>query len=140
MSRENVELVRVAIDRYNETGDLPWELIDPEVEWVIDPAGWVAGTYRGHDGVRTLFGRIAEAFDRFQIEIDSFVDAGDAVVALGRSRVHGELSGVTTGQPLDQVFRLREGRIVAVRAYLQRAEALAAVGLSERSPQENEDP
>jgi uncharacterized protein len=131
MSQENVEIVRSAIAHYNDTGDLPWELVDPEIEWVIDSAAWVAGTYHGHDGVRTLFSRMAEAFDRFQIEAERFIDAGDAVVVLGRSKVHGGLSGVTTGQPLDQVFRVRGGRITAVRAYLQRAEALEAVGLSE---------
>jgi ketosteroid isomerase-like protein len=131
MSQENVEIVQGALAHYNETGDLPWDVMDPEIEWVIDSAAWVAGTYRGHDGVRTLFSRMAEAFDRFQIEVERFVDADDAVVVLGRSKVHGELSGVTTGQPLDQVFRVQAGRITAVRAYLRRDEALEAAGLRE---------
>ena len=131
MSQENVEIVRIAIDYYNRTGDLPWDMIDPDVEWVVDPAAWVAGTYRGHDGVRAMFGRIAEGFDRFQIEAERFLDAGESVLVLGRSKAHGEISGVTTGQPLDQVFRVQAGRITAVRSYLQRAEALEAVGLSE---------
>jgi uncharacterized protein len=131
MSQENLEIVQRAIEHYNETGGLPWDLVDPGIEWVIDPAAWVAGTYHGHDGVRTLFSRMAEAFDRFQIEAERFVDAGDAVVVLGRSKVHGGLSGVTTGQQLDQVFRVRAGRITAVRAYLRREDALEAVGLRE---------
>jgi hypothetical protein len=29
VSRQNVQVVRAAIDRYNETGDVPWEAIDP---------------------------------------------------------------------------------------------------------------
>jgi hypothetical protein len=33
MSRQNVEVVRRAIDRYNETGAVPWEDIDRAVEW-----------------------------------------------------------------------------------------------------------
>jgi ketosteroid isomerase-like protein len=131
MSQENLEIVQRALEHYNETGSVPWDLVDPEIEWVIDPTAWVAGTYRGHDGVRTLFSRMAEAFDRFQIEVERFVDAGDAVVVLGRSKVHGELSGVTTGQPLDQVFRVRARRITAVRAYLRREDALEAAGLRE---------
>jgi hypothetical protein len=61
MSQKNVEIVSAVIDYYNANGDLPWEMIDPEVEWVVGPA-WVAGTYRGHDGVRVFFARIAEAF------------------------------------------------------------------------------
>jgi uncharacterized protein len=131
MSQENVDIVRVALDYYNRTGDLPWDMIDPEVEWVVDPAAWVAGTYRGHDGVRVMFGRIAEGFDRFQIEVERFLDAGESVLVLGRSKARGEASGVTTGQPLDQVFRVQSGRITAVRSYLQRAEALEAAGMRE---------
>ena len=129
MSQENVEVVRRLLDQYNSTGEPPWELIDPDVEWVIDPNAWMGGTYRGHDGVRQFFGRVAEVFDRFQLEVDSFLDAGDAVVALGRTRVHAELSGVTTGQPLASVFRVRDGRIVAYRSYFEAEEALEAVGL-----------
>jgi uncharacterized protein len=118
MSQENVEVVRRLLDQYNSAGEPPWELIDPDVEWVIDPNAWMGGTYRGHDGVRQFFGRVAEAFDRFQLEVDSFLDAGDAVV-------------VTTGQPLASVFRVRDGRIVAYRSYFEAKEALEAAGLRE---------
>jgi ketosteroid isomerase-like protein len=131
MSQENVETVRALVEHYNATGDVPREMIDPEVEWVIDPAGFVAGTYRRHEGVRRLFSLMAEAFDRFQLEVDSYIDAGDSVVALGRSKVHGKGSGVTTGEPLGYVFRIRDGRLVAARSYLRAEEALEAVGLRE---------
>ena len=87
--------------------------------------------YRGHDGVRNFLARLAEAFDRLQLEVDSFLDAGDAVVTLGRTRVHGEFSGVTTGQPLAMVRRVRDGRVVAARSYLRPEEALEAAGLRE---------
>ena len=131
MSQENVEVVRRAVDAYN-AGEILWELIDPEVEWVIDPVAFTAGTYRGHEGLRSLFSVLAEAFDRVQFDFDRYLDAGDVVVALGRSKVHGERSGVTTGQPLGYVFRVRDGRIVAARAYADRPEeALEAVGLRE---------
>ena len=55
----------------------------------------------------------------------------DAVVMLGRMKVRGGLSGVTTGGPLAQVVRVREGRVVAVRGYLRPEEALEAMGLRE---------
>ena len=54
----------------------------PEVVFVIDPGSFVAGTYRGHDGIRTLLRLTAEVFDEFQYELDELVDAGDAVLAL----------------------------------------------------------
>jgi ketosteroid isomerase-like protein len=114
MSQENVEIVRRFIARYN-AGDLPWDLLDPEVEWVLDPPAWLAGTYRGHDGVGTLLSGMAEAFDEVRLEVDRYLDAGDVVVTLGRMEVRVGLSGVTTGQPLAQVIWVRDGRVVAVR-------------------------
>jgi uncharacterized protein len=131
MSQENVEIVRRAIDRYNETGEPPWEALDTDIEWVIDPAAWVGGTYRGHDGVRAMLGRLAEAFDRFQLDFDRYLDAGDTVVAIGRAIIRGGSSGVTASQPLGYVFHLKGGRIAAATSYLQPDEALEAVGLRE---------
>jgi ketosteroid isomerase-like protein len=128
MSQENVEVVRRVLDRYNETAEPPWDAIDPAVEWVIEPPAWIAGTYRGHEGVRSCFGRIAEAFDRFQFEVDEYVDAGDRVGAIGHSRVHGGRSGVTTGQPFAMVFEIRDGSVVAMRSYVQPDDALEALG------------
>jgi ketosteroid isomerase-like protein len=47
MSHENVEIVRKSLDRWNETGEPIWELLDPDIEYVIDLPAWLAGTYRG---------------------------------------------------------------------------------------------
>ena len=130
MSRENVEIVRGVLDHYNASGDLPWDMIDAEVEWNVGPP-WVAGTRTGHDGVRAFFGQIAEAFDRFQLEVDRYVDAGDAVVALGWTRVHGVRSEVTTGQAFAMVFGINDGRVATATSYARAEHALEAVGLSE---------
>jgi uncharacterized protein len=132
MSQENVEIVRRFIARYN-AGDLPWDLLDPDVVWVLDPPAWLAGTYRGHDGVGTLLNGMAEAFDEVRLEVDRYLDAGDAVVTLGRMKVRGGLSGVTTGQPLAQVIRVRDGLIVAARGNLPPDEALEAAGLRDEA-------
>jgi ketosteroid isomerase-like protein len=132
MPEENVDLVRAVIDHYNASGDFPWQKIDPEIEWVIDPPAFVAGTYRGKEGIRRLLGLLAEAFDRWELEVDNYIDAGESVVALGRSKFHGGRSGVTAGQPLGYTFLVRGGRLAAARAYVERPEdALEAVGLRE---------
>jgi ketosteroid isomerase-like protein len=130
MSQENVEIVRAVVDHYNASGDLPWDMIDAEVEWNVGPP-WVAETSTGHDGVRAFFGQVAEAFDRFQLEVHRYVDAGDAVVALGRTRVHGVRSDVTTGQTFAMVFAISDGRVVTATSYPRPEDALEAVGLRE---------
>ena len=131
MTQENVEIVRRFIDKYNEIGEPAWAAMDPDVVWVIDPGAFLAGTYRGHDGVRTLFRRLAEVFGTFRLEVDEFFDAGDCVVALGRFRVIGAQSGATGTQQIGVVVRLDAGKIVAYTSYLRRREALEAAGLRE---------
>jgi ketosteroid isomerase-like protein len=130
VSHENVEIVRGVVDHYNASGDLPWEMIDAQVEWNVGPP-WLAGTYTGHDGVRAFFGQIAEAFDRFQLEVDRYFDAGDAVVALGRTRAHGVRSDVTTGQAFAMVFGISDGRVVTATSYPGPEQALEAARLRE---------
>ena len=131
MSQENVEIVRRSFEHQSATGEPLWELLDPEVEWVIDPTGLLAGTYRGHEGVKTFFERLREAFDRAEFEIDRLVDVGESVVVLGRFRFHGEGSGVAAEQSAAWVAGVRRGAIVSARVYFRQAEALEAVGLRE---------
>jgi len=51
------------------------------------------------------------------------------VVVTYRIRGRGRGSGLEIDEPLTLVWRLRDGRIVEVLAYTDRAEALAAAGL-----------
>src|SRR5512132_3907273 len=130
MSQENVEVVRRGFEHLTATGEPLWEVLDPHVEWVIDPTGLLAGTYRGHEGVKIFLQRLMEAFDRAEFEIDRLVDVGESVLVLGRVRTHGTGSGVTAEQAVGWVTRVRQGLIVSARVYFRQAEALEAVGLS----------
>jgi uncharacterized protein len=129
MSQENVEVVRRFFDHWNATGEPPWALVDPDAVFVIDPGSFVAGTYRGHEGIQTLLRLTAEVFDEFRYEVEEMVDEGDSVVVLGRIRARGVQSGATGTQHGALVFELRDGRVVAYRSYLSREEALKAAGL-----------
>ena len=132
MSQENLEIVQRYLDHWNETGEFLWAEIDPDAEFVIDPASFVAGTYRGHEGLRELLRLTAEVFDEFRYEVDDMVDAGDSVVVLGRICARGVKSGATGTQHGALVFRMRDGLVVAYKSYFDRQEALAAVGLGEQ--------
>ena len=129
MSQENVEIVRRYMDNWKETGEPLWNEIDPDAVFVIDPESFVAGTYRGHEGIRDLFRLTAEVFDQFLYEADDMVDAGDSVLVLGRISARGIQSGATGTQQGALVFQIRDGLIVAYRSYFDQQEALAAVGL-----------
>jgi uncharacterized protein len=129
VSEENVEIVRRFFDHFNATGEFLWDAIAPEVEWVIDPMALLAGTYRGHEGVKMFLARIEEGFDQMRIEINNLIDAGDSVVALGHTCFHGLGSDVTAEQPIGFVLQVRDSRIVRSQTYFRPAEALKAVGV-----------
>ena len=98
MPHENVEVVQRYIDHWNETGEPLWEVIDPELVYIIDPPAWLAGTYRGHEGLGFLQERTAEVFDQLRFEVEELLVAGDSVVGLGSVHVRGALSGATALQ------------------------------------------
>jgi ketosteroid isomerase-like protein len=132
MSQENVEVVRQVLDHWNDTGELLWELLDPEFEYVIDPPAWLAGTYRGQAELSDLIRRVAEVFDEFRFEVDDLVPVGDRVVSLGGFRVRGALSGAGAVQAGGAgLHELRDGRIVRIRVYFDREQALRNAGLRE---------
>jgi ketosteroid isomerase-like protein len=131
MSQENVEIARRFMEHVNRTGESLWEVLDPEIEWIIDPTGLLAGTYRGHEGVKEFFERLRESFAETHVEIDDLIDAGDSVVVICRIRNRGIGSGMTVEQPVGWVYQVRKGRIVRGRIYFRPVEALEAVGLSE---------
>ena len=131
MSQENVEVVRRSLDHWNETGEPIWELLDADIEYVIDPPAWLAGTYRGLAQFEWVNSRGAELFDEFRYEADELLPAGHLVVSVGDLRVRGALSGARSVWESGAVWELRDGRIVRVRIYFDREEALRDAGLRE---------
>ena len=127
-----MEIVQRYIDHWNETGAPLWAEIDPQAVFVIDPGSFVAGTYRGHEGIRDLLRLTAEVFDQFRYEVDDMVDAGDSVLVLSRIRARGVQSGATGAQHGAIVFQIRDGLVVAYRSFMDREAAIAAVGLREQ--------
>src|SRR3954468_946790 len=133
MSQKNVEVV-MRLSELLERRDWPamTDLIDPDIE--------LHGTVGGLEEGKTLRGlsEISHAFatedddiwDEHRIEPQEFIDAGDRVVVLQReyqrSKAGAELV-IDTGTIVD----LRDGRIVRIQGYMNPAEALEAVGLSE---------
>ena len=131
MSQDNVEVVQRFLEHWNRTRDLPWELVDPDIVYVIDPPAWLAGTYRGHAELKDVVRSTLEVYDEFRFESDEFIDAGDSIVALGRVHVRGAGSGAGAVQTAAALGRVGDGRILAFRVFLDRDAALEAAGLRE---------
>ena len=126
MSEENVEVVTRAVDAFSR-GDAGafCELTSPDIEWKVGLAAVEGEVFRGHEGVRTYFGRLGGAWSEFHFLADEYRDLGDTVVVLGRLRGFGRGGGVPVESPVGAVWDLRDGKIWRLRAYLAHAEALA---------------
>jgi ketosteroid isomerase-like protein len=65
------------------------------------------------------------------LELRRAIDAGDQVVALVHEYRRGKGSGVTVEKDIALIYGFRDGKVVRIEPYMNQAEALAAVGLSE---------
>ncbi len=135
MSQENVEAFKRFLDAYNRRDvEAMLEGLDPEVEYhaaLPMLLGGEATVYRGHEGVRRLFGEIYDAFDEIHVWYSEVRDLGDRVVAIGHIRMRGKGSGAETESPAAVVIDNRDGKAVRVQTYLDPQEALDDTGLSE---------
>jgi ketosteroid isomerase-like protein len=132
MSQKNVEIVRRAYDAYERDGlDGLMRYLHPEIEWTTTGAFIEAATYRGHEGVRRYLGSMLHEFEDARNEPEELIDAGDQVVVSARISGRGKLSGAPVELTLTSVGSLRDGMIVRIRNYPNKAEALEAVGLRE---------
>jgi ketosteroid isomerase-like protein len=135
MSQENVEAFKRGVDAFNRRDlEALLEVIDPEVEWHDVFAlmfGGEATVYRGHEGVRELFGDLSGAFAELHTEYSEIRDLGDQIVGIGRIRTRGEGCGAETESPLGAVVDFKNGKVTRVRTNLDPKEALEAAGLRE---------
>jgi ketosteroid isomerase-like protein len=133
MSQENVEIVRRAIDAFNSGGiEAALDFFDSGLEWTTTGIFVEQGTYRGHAGALRYMGALATELENLHNEPLELIDAGDEhVVVPIRLTARGRQSRAPVDFTGTLVYSLRGGKIVRIRNYAERAEALEAPGLSE---------
>ena len=72
-----------------------------------------------------------DAWEDWQLDVESLHDAGDKVVAVVRQRGVAKATGMAVDMTFAQVLTLRDGKQVRMQMYADPSEALAAVGLRE---------
>jgi ketosteroid isomerase-like protein len=133
MSQENVEIVRAVLEaqRRRDWRAFP-ELYDPEIEWNDVSGLWGDwGTRRGFEDVQDAWIAWFEAFEQVEFDIEEILDADDDVLTSIRMSGRGRGSGLYVEQSIAVVWTVHDRRVVRVRAYRERDEALEAAGLSE---------
>ena len=128
MSQHNVEIVRraFAYEIYGVGGRAEAEAIfHPDV--VMNPTD--AGPFHGSGAMRDDYERWASEFEELEVSAEEFIDGGDRVLVTARHRGRGRLSGVEAEGRFYEVYTLRDGKVIRVDEYVERAQALEAVGL-----------
>ena len=87
--------------------------------------------FRGREGVAQLFETLRDAWAEWRIEPERFFDAGDRTVVFVRMRATGAGSNAEIEFERARVWTLREGRATSMHVYIDRADALEAVGLGQ---------
>jgi ketosteroid isomerase-like protein len=126
----NAEIVKRGYDAWNR-GDISavLELVDPHFEWHEAsevPGGGDVYTREQFESYLRSLGRV---WDDFRLEPQELYQAGDHVLVEVLELARGRASGVDVAQRFVHVWTLRGRRACRMRAYLEKGEALEALGL-----------
>jgi ketosteroid isomerase-like protein len=133
MSRETVDVVRRMCEAFiaGDVGDA-LDILHVDVIWHGTIGGLEEGrTAHGHDEVIEGFVESLRDWERHSLEVEDYLDAGDRVVVLWHEAGRGKASGVEVETRTAVVYTVRDGEVVEVQGYMDRRQALDAVGLSE---------
>jgi ketosteroid isomerase-like protein len=137
MSQENVEVARrlwkqltegAAAGQSTPLPDFGW---DPDVEYIEDPRWPGAGVYRGAEAIQARFAEYLDVLGSTEMRVMELLDAGDAVISIFQTGGKSARTGLPFEHEWAYVWTFRSGRVIEWRAYLNKREALKAVGLSE---------
>jgi ketosteroid isomerase-like protein len=134
MSQENVEFLVDYLQRGTDGGvDAIAEFWDPDINWrAAEGAIDDVGEMHGPEAVRRYIQDWFDMFDDLTVVVEDLVDAGDdRVVAAQRMTGRAKVSGIETEIRFSVVYTVRDGKIVQGREYMDKEQALDAVGLRE---------
>lgn len=134
MSEENIgTLARRWALAFNERDmDTLTKLTSPDFEFFPYLASLIETTsYRGYDGLRSYFEDADAAWEEIRVRQAELREVGDFALSFGELRGKGRASGLEVRVPLAWVGEWHDGKLVRLRTFTSKTEALEAVGLQE---------
>lgn len=131
MSR-NVELIRGIYDAF-AAGDIPAVLgaMSGDIVWnEAENFPYADGNpYRGPDAIVSgVFARLGGEWDGFAAVPEEFLDAGDAVVVVGRYRGTYKATGRAIDAQMVHLWRVRDGKAISFQQYTDTLQAAQVTG------------
>ena len=127
MSSPNTEVVRQVYEAFKRR-DIPavMNVLAPDVEIVQSSEIPWGGTYNGHDGALQFFATLTQAITS-AVVLERLVDAGDHVVAIGRTQGTVNATGNRFDVQVAHVWAFKEGRVARIAFYIDNPTMLAAL-------------
>ena len=133
-SDKNVKLLRRFYESFNQHDlDSVLELCTEDVEVYKNPdvVEMVAAfTPRGQELVAQYLSGWLESWSDYHARPEQFLQSGEEVAVLTQLRARGKNSQFEIEGEMADVFTVREGRIASLRLYIQRHDALDALGIT----------
>lgn len=121
-AEENVELITSAWRELVETGNVPLDVVHPDVEW-----GTQLETYHGHEGVREWQRSIVSILGGIDIEMTGVEAVGDdKVVSEVEIKGQAQMTGIEGAVRAATVWTIRDGLLIRVESFSTREEAMRA--------------
>ena len=123
-----MDRVRELYERFTALDFTPDELIADDFE-LHDPDLPGGGTFLGREGLREYLCTYEEAWREYAVELEAHWEIGDTVLVFLHQTGIGRESAIEFELRDAHVWTFRDGRAVRWRTYLDRDEAMRAVGL-----------
>lgn len=125
MPSSDLDLVRRIYDEFNATLELPRWALSPDIEWYPPSDEPDNGRRSGVEAVTAYVRDWARTFDDYECELVELIERAHCVVA--PVVLHGRIGdeGQALSIPLTQVWTMQGGKVIRVREYRTRDEALA---------------
>jgi ketosteroid isomerase-like protein len=105
-------------------------LLDPEVVQYGTRGGVDQGRIiRGREAVLAYWDEVGEAWESQTFETERVIEGDDVVVALWHETAHIRDSDLEVETSTASLIKVRDGRVVELRGYMDPDEALRAAGL-----------
>jgi ketosteroid isomerase-like protein len=105
---------------------------DADVEWHGAAGGLDEGrVVRGQAEVVEGFRDYYDTWERLELRPEEIIDTGDELIVFVHEVARGRESGIVVETDTAAISTIHDGRVIRVRNYLDRGEALEAAGLSQ---------
>jgi len=128
MSQENVELVKSLYAAFfrRDMDFIRGHLAADFEARQSTQVPW-GGEFRGIEGLSEFFSKLASHLDNRALPIDRYLDAGDHVVAIGRTQGFVRSNGKPFDVPLAHVWQIENGKAKSFRPFIDNPTMLASL-------------